>query len=196
MSIKRDIELLYELGSLRFIQRSWKHFLNGDFQNLTDHHFRVVWLALLIAKHEQKGDHEKIMKMALVHDVPESRAGDLDYVSRQYATRDEEKAANEIFEDTSLRDEMVSLWKEYEKKECIEAKIVKDADNLDVDLELIEQGANGNSLKDQWKEGRKIVRGRLYTATAKKLFDEIWNSNPHDWHLNAKNRFKVGDWKK
>ena len=193
MSSKRDLEFLYEMGCLRFIPRSWKHFYNADFQNLAEHHLRVIWLALLIATREGKGDHAKIMKMAVLHDIPESRTNDLDYLSRQYATRDEDKAMKDIVADTSLQGDLLSLWKEYEKKESIEAKIVKDADNLDVDLELQEQEAMGNKLKRLWDRTR--VFNSLYTKTAKELWKEIQESNPHDWHLNARNRYTT-DWKK
>ena len=194
MSSKRDLEFLYGIGCLRFIMRSWKHFYNPDFQNLAEHHLRVVWLALIIATREGRGNHEKIMKMAILHDVPESRTNDLDYVSRQYSTRDENKAVKDIVADTSLQEEFLSLWKEYEKKDSIEAKIVKDADNLDVDLELSEQEARGNKLKRLWDRTR--VYESLYTESARKIWKEIQESNPHDWHLNARNRYTTGDWKK
>ena len=194
MSSKRDLEFLYEIGCLRFIPRSWKHFYNADFQNLAEHHVRVVWLALMIAAREGKGNHEKIMKMALIHDVAESRTNDLDYVSRQYATRDEDKALKDIIAETSIENDFTTIWKEYEKRNSIESKIVKDADTLDVDLELQEQEAQGNKLKHLWD--RKVVRDTLYTKAAKEMWDEIQVSNPHDWHLYARNRFNIGDWKK
>ncbi len=196
MSMQRDLELLYEIGCLRFIQRSWHQFLNSHSANLADHHFRVVWIALLIAKHEGAGDHEKIMKMALVHDLGESRTGDLHYVSRQYSERNEDLAIDDIFHDTAIGEEIAAIWHEYEKKECIEAKIVKDADNLDVDLELQEMEAVGSTLKKSFEPTRKAVLDRLYTETAKKLWHEIQGSNPHDWHLHARNRLNSGDWKK
>lgn len=78
----------------------------------------------------------------------------------------------------------------------IEAKIAKDADNLDVDFELSEQASKGIVLKDEWQENRTFVaKNKLYTKTAKKLFDQISDSNPHDWHLTGRNRRNEGDWK-
>jgi len=71
--MKRDVEFLFEIGALRLIPRQWQRFHLPFVQNLTEHHYRVVWLALLIANREGKGNVEKIMKMALVHDVAESR---------------------------------------------------------------------------------------------------------------------------
>ncbi len=174
---KRDLEFLFEIGSFRFIQRMWKRFLNPDFQNNTEHSFRVTWIALLLSKMEKAGDHEKIMKMALMHDLAESRTNDVDYLSRQYVIRNEDLAMQDIFKETLLAD-FLDLWSEYEKKVSIEAKIVKDADNLDVDLELREQTSKGFDIDKYWKAHRiNSIYPRLYTKSAKKLWKEIEKSN-------------------
>lgn len=78
----KDLDFLYEMGCIRFIQRTWKHFLNADFQNLAEHHFRVAWIALMLAKLEKAQNADKILKMALVHDLAESRTGDVNYLQR------------------------------------------------------------------------------------------------------------------
>lgn len=196
MSQKRDIELLYEVGCLRFLQRNWRQFLNADFSNETEHSFRVAWITMILASSEKVKNVGKVVTMALVHDVGESRSGDVHYVSRQYTSRDEEMAVKDIFSGTSLNQEMVELWKEYEERKTIEAKIVKDADNLDVEFELKEQEAKGEAIRKYWLEARKVVFKNLYTESAKKMWREIQGSNPHDWHFYARNRFTAGDWKK
>jgi len=181
------------------LQRQWKRFLNADFANLAEHHFRVAWLALLIAKHEKAANTDKVLKMALVHDIAESRTNDVDYLSRQYVVRNEELGIKDMAKDTVFGEELVALWQEYEKRESIEAKIVKDADNLDVDMELLEQGARGMSLSNQkvWKQTRVHVHDhKLSTKTAKRIWKALQTSNPHDWHINGRTRLNAGDWKK
>jgi putative hydrolase of HD superfamily len=199
MSLKRDLELLFEIGCFRFINRTWTRFLNVDgFQNNTEHSFRVAWIALTLAKHEKQGNHEKILKMALLHDLPESRTGDVDYLSRQYTKRDEALGAADMFGDTALQEEILTLLHEYEERKSIESKLVKDADNLDVDLELREQEFRGHRLKDVLGPSRKqAVYPKLFTKSAQRFWREIEKANPHDWHFNAtRNRFRGGDWKK
>jgi putative hydrolase of HD superfamily len=83
----RDIEFLYEIGSLRLMDRQWQRFLNGVSANVTEHQYRVMWLALTIAKYEKAKNTERILKMAMVHDITESRTGDTDYIARQYVRR-------------------------------------------------------------------------------------------------------------
>lgn len=197
MSIKRDTELLFEIGCMRYLPRSWRRFFNPDVANNTEHTFRVIWIALMLAEYEKKGNKEKILKMGLIHDLTESRTGDVDYLSRQYVERKEIKAINDVLKNTILEKELSALWREYEQRKCIEAQMVKDADSLDVELELVEQKQCSHSLGVLWNsQRRKIVYSKLYTESAKKFWRAIHSSKIHDWHVNANNRFKGGDWKK
>lgn len=196
-TLTRDIELIFEISCLRHLDRSWKRFFNPGFANNAEHIFRVTWTALIISAREKRGDHEKILKMALLHDIGESRTGDVDYIARQYTTRDDDRAMEHILEGTSLKTEFSLLWKEYEERTSIESQIVKDADTLDVEIDLREAQARGQEIGKLWdKERKERVYPTLYTASARKMWDEIHRQNPHDWHLNAPNRFTEGDWQK
>jgi len=196
--MKRDVEFAYEIGAIRLIQRQWHRFHLGTVGDLADHHFRVLWLALMIAAQEKaKINSEKMMKMALVHDIAESRTGDVDYLARQYVKRNEELGIADMLAGTSLEEEFLELWHEYEKRECLEAKIVKDADNLDVDLEIREQYSLGHHLANDWTNDREAAGRTLHTETARKMQTAIKASNPHDWHTKSpRNRVNGGDWKK
>lgn len=87
--IERDINLIFELGSFRNITRAWAQFAGRDVENNAEHTFRVVWIALLLARYEGIEDTGKVAKMALVHDISEVRAGDAHYFSRMYMDRNE-----------------------------------------------------------------------------------------------------------
>lgn len=196
MKSNRDLELLYEVGCLRFIPRAWRQFFLPQAANLAEHHFRVAWIALLLAKMERNTNEAKILKMALCHDLSESRTGDVHHISRQYTKRDENKAVADIFKNTIFGDEMATLWREYEDRETPEAQIVKDADWLDVDLELQELRAVGVGHTDQWMQQRKIAYKHLHTKSAKKLWQEIKKSSPVVWHTKARSRYTEGDMSK
>lgn len=197
VTISRDLEFFYEIGCLRHIQRTWKQFLNPDFQNLSEHILRVIWIALTLAKYEGITDTEKIMKMALIHDLSESRSVDSHYISRQYVERFEAEALEDTLTGTAVYEEFMAIWHEYEERSSIEAKIVKDADTLDVDLELKEQEYRGIKLGEDTLEGRQYVaQTKLFTESAREFFYAIQESNPNDWHVKGKNRFTSGDWRK
>ena len=193
-----DINFLFEIGTLRRVARTWNEFFWNDVANVADHTLRVVWIAMIIAKHEKVDNIGHILKLALVHDISEIRCVDVHYISRQYVVRHEDKAINDTFENTVIWNEFIKLWKEVEEKSTIEAKIVKDADNLDVDMEIVEKIYEGFKIWDMWKENRlKVVNTKLFTKTAKEMQKEIYDSNPHNWHIqNKNNRFNLWDWKK
>lgn len=183
----RDVDFLFEVGSLRHIERGWKQMLQTNVANDAEHTFRVQFIALLLARMEGKPfDEGLLLKMALVHDLAETRTLDHAHLHRAYIEMDEHKAVDHILRDTSLEDlkETLSL---YEKREAYEAQLVKDADNLDIDLELKELESLGNSLASAWRRNpnnRPIVRTKkLYTESAKLIWDTIQNREPYQWHM-------------
>ena len=191
---KRDIEFLYELGSLRNIQRGWRQHFGMDVANDLEHTIRVVWIALLIARMEGVKDEEKIIKMALVHDMAETRVSDHSYVQKVYVQADEDSAANDLFGGTSFENLNDQTLKEYEERECIEAKIVKDADNLDVDLEMRELEQKGSKLPSKWLANRSLVRNeKLYTESAKKIWDSLNEVDVDSWHMETNKWNRIPD---
>lgn len=196
---RKNADLLYELGTLRCVSRAWIQFHMPDCASVAEHIFRVQLISLLIAKMEGVTDEKvlgRIAMMALSHDLPEARTGDVAFVAREYVKRNEELAAQEMFVDTPLAELFLPLIAEAEKKETLEAKIVKDADNLDVDLELREMELRGQKHLETFTVTRKYVRAeKLYTESARKLWDEIYSTSPSDWLMIVRNRMNNGDWK-
>lgn len=195
-NLSADINFLFEMGTIRFIERMWRRFLHADLANLAEHHFRVFWIAMIIAEREGGADTGKLAKMVMIHDIAESRAGDVDYISRQYVERNEELGITDMLKNTSVEKEFLELWREYEEKQSLEARIAKDADNIDVDFELAEQAANGSQLKRSKLATRaNVAQNKLYTETAKELYRQLQDADPHAWHMLGRNRHNAGDWK-
>lgn len=189
---KRDLDFLYELGSLRNVQRGWRQHVGMDVANDLEHSLRVSWIAMILARMEGVHNDEKIIKMALVHDIAETRVSDLSYVQKAYATADEQAAADDLFRGTSLEDLNSEILHEYKERKSIESQIVKDADNLDLDLEMRELEERGSQLPKKWYNMRKSLRDeKLYTESAKKLWDMIQKVDIDEWHIsyNKFNKF-------
>jgi len=188
----RDIEFLYEIGSLRNTQRAWRQTVGLDVANDLEHTLRVIWLSLILARSEGVTDEEKIIKMALVHDIAETRTGDFDYMQAVYVKADEKAAANHLFAKTSLQDLNTNVLHEYEQRTSAAAQVVKDADNLDVDLELRELANQGSLMLKKWRQTRRLVRDeKLYTQSAKDLWDELDKVDVTDWHLTTNKWYKI-----
>ncbi|MEK7461866.1 MAG: HD domain-containing protein [Patescibacteria group bacterium] len=185
---KRDIDFLFEIGSLRNIPRAWQQVLTGKVQNISEHIFRMVMVAWIIAVKE-KADVNKVLKMCLIHDIAESRTGDISFMHRSYVTRHEELAEMHIFQETALEKEAKVLLKEYNDRKSLEAKIVKDADNLDVDIELKELARIGDSAAIGYQKNHRpeIRTKKLYTQSAQKMWDEIKKTDINAWHQNLVN---------
>lgn len=189
---KRDLEFLYEIGTLRNMERAWKQILATDVASDPEHVFRVVFISLILARSEGVKNEEKIIKMALVHDLAETRTNDHHYVHSVYVKSDEKKASTDMFFGTSINDLNSEILHEYEERKTIESKIVKDADNLDIDFELKEIEERGHKLSKKFAGFRKLVRDeKLYTKSAKKLWDMLQKSDPADWHLKANKWVKM-----
>ena len=190
--IKRDIEFLYEIGTLKNTERSWEQFMGSGCATVPEHTFRVMFLALLIARGEGCTDEERLIKMALVHDLSETRTGDANYLTAVYVTRDEKRASADTFFGTAFADLYRDVLEEYEARKTLASKIVKDADNLDVDIELKEMEERGSLIAKKMKPSRKLIRTKkLYTNTAKRIWDELQKSDPASWHLKANKWVKM-----
>lgn len=183
---KKDIDFLFEIGSLRNVQRAWRQQMGVDVANNLEHSFRVAFIALVLARMEGVEDEGKIMKLALMHDLEESRTADHTHFQKPYVKLDKEKAAKDVFEGTSLEDFSKDLFKEYKKMESMEAKIVKDADQLDIDFELKELEEQGHQIPAKWLESRnKIKEETFHTESAKKLHELVWKADRSDWYKDV-----------
>ena len=97
MVMKDIAKFLLEVGSLKNVRRSgW--FVAGvkNPESISDHSMRAIITGYLIAK-EERADEEKVMKMLMFHDVPETRLGDMHKVTAKYI--DKQKAEKNVFED-------------------------------------------------------------------------------------------------
>ncbi len=180
---KRDIDFLFEAGGLRRVPRAWQQVMSSKVQNISEHTYRTSLIAWMIAVAEGANVF-KVLKICLLHDIPESRTTDIAFLHRDYVKRDEELAIEDVFKDTALEKEAQTILEEYAERKTLEAQIVKDADNLDVDLELKELSRIGDSAAEGMRtHHRPIVRNvKLYTETAKKMWDAIQDTDPNAWH--------------
>lgn len=176
---ERDLHFLYQLGSLRHVQRSWRQYFGTDVATDLEHTLRVAFIALMLAKMEGGADEEMILKMALVHDLAESLTGDLTPVQKKYVQINEEQAIHDLFTGTLL-EEYIAVLKRYMERVCVESRIVKDADRLDIDLEIRELAVRGHDM-NKWKERRKTIVNEFSTKSAREFWHAVQDSDPSSW---------------
>ena len=179
----RDLDFLYEVGTLRFMDRVWKQFHGPNVANVAEHTLRVTWISQILAAREG-ADMARVLQMAMVHDLGKTRAGDAHWVNRSYLKRDEKAAIADTAKNTSIEAEANSVWTEFKAGETLEAKIVKDADNLDADLELRERREDWHFARTEDDIRLAVFEKKLHTASAKQLWKEIQESDPHRWYVD------------
>jgi putative hydrolases of HD superfamily len=165
------IGLLLELVRLKAVPRmGW--LLRGvrDVESVAAHTFGVAFIAMLLADlAEARGlqvNVERVLRMALLHDVPEVRTGDLPNTIKQYfessALKDaDERIAAEILTKIGAPGgKYLELWLDYEDRGSLEARLVKAADKLDLLLQACEyeKGGAGN-LQEFWESAEADFAG-------------------------------------
>ncbi len=180
----RDAELLFEASFLKKIYRTGYPYLGRGKESVAAHSFGVAFVAWMLCtmceKEQGKGvlDREKVLKMALLHDLPEARIGDFNAVNKLYDQADEERALKEAVSGTLLEEEVVTLWQEYRKGESLEAKLVHDADVIDLLLQLKEHADLGNPYAPRWID---FARKRLLTSYGKELATKVLETEWCSW---------------
>src|SRR3989344_143713 len=150
-TLKRDVELLFEIGTLRNVKRSWNQLANVRFQNISEHAYRSMWTALLIGTNLKKDvSLYKVLVYTLLADIYKSRCGDHHYVSYMNVETNNSKAIEDIYGETSVEKEFVKLNKEYFLRKNTESKIAYVAGGMDNRMELEELANDGVKIASIW----------------------------------------------
>ncbi len=173
-------DLLFEAKMLKELPRAGYHFLGSGSENVAEHSFMTAFIAFTMSKIESGIDPGKVITMALLHDLPEARTSDLNYVQQKYTAADEEKAVADLTEGIGFGKDIAELVAEFNKGETREAKLVRDADQLSFVLELKKLMDTGAKAPEKWIA---IVVERLATDTGRKLADSIVSTSWDNWWL-------------
>ena len=186
--MKEIINFLFEVGMLKKTPRTGYQFLGSGQESVAEHSFRTAIIGYILSRQEQKTDLKKIILMCLLHDLHEARTGDHNYVNKRYVQVDEEKAVRDLAMAIPFGNEITSLTREFNMAESLEAQISRDADQLDLILQLKEHLDLGNKYAKEWLSN--AVK-RLLTENAKKMAQEILNTDSTEWWFEKKTELWV-----
>ncbi len=170
--------ILFEAKILKTLQRSGYNFLGTGNESVAEHSFMITFISFIIAQLEPDVDELKIIKMCLLHDLPEARTGDMNYVQKQYVTVDETKALEDATNGLPFGKQIQSLIHEFNAGVTKEAMLAKDADQISFLLELKNLQDTGSKGPEEWIP---IVYNRLKTKTGKNIADEILKTPWDQW---------------
>lgn len=147
-------------------------------EDVAAHSYGVTFTALILAQNVvQPLDLEKVLIMALLHDLPEGLTTDIPSPAWRFLPNgvksDVERGAMvEILGDVSFAPQFMGYWEELHEQRTQEALLVHDADKLDMYLQALiyEQQTSNRQLAEFWE-----TPYAFFFAEAQQIFDELLN---------------------
>lgn len=135
------LPVLEAAGQLKNVRRAgWVRVGVPNPESVAAHSYRVALMALLFGPRLGL-DTEKLLSLALIHDLAEARVGDLtpaDRVSPAEKRSRESVAFGEIVAALAEGPALESLWREYLAEASPEARIIHQLDKLEMALQALE----------------------------------------------------------
>jgi putative hydrolase of HD superfamily len=175
-------KFVYEIGLLKRIRRTgwWVAGVQQP-ESIAEHSFRAAVLGYLLAGLEG-ADPMKTALLCLLHDLQETRVGDLHRINAQYLEADasENRAFHDLIERVpdSIRSELAAVFLEWREERTLEAQLARDADRLECLIQAREYQAQGCSSVSDWINN---AYGELESSGARQLAQACMEMDPKDW---------------
>jgi putative hydrolase of HD superfamily len=145
-------------------------------ESIADHSFGVALVAMLLVDGVRASglevDGERVLRMAIVHDAPEARTGDVPMPVKSSALDDELARVERSLVEALLGEGALSLWDELEAGRTIESRIVRVADKAHMLLKAFSYERAGRRHLEEFWTNPKTFDGRGLAA-ADALFSAI-----------------------
>ena len=132
--IEKFFEKVLELKNIP--RQGWKEKLGIDNpESVADHSYSTATISMILS--DMKGlDSEKIIRMALLHDLAESIIGDItpDHITKNEKITKENHAIKQILKTlpNSIAVPYFEIWNDYQKKMSEEAILLHEIDKLEM----------------------------------------------------------------
>jgi len=162
-SLHNLIEFLETAGTLKRIPRAgWVDVGIQQPESVADHTFRTSIACMIYADMEGL-DQPKLLRMALIHDLPEAITGDLTPTKKTKENKGRENTAIKQILDLlpkKQREKYLTDWNEYQEGRTREARAVRQLEKLEMALqakEYEEDKSTEQSLKRFIKSAEKAI---------------------------------------
>lgn len=155
---RKLLDVVLECNQLKSIPRmGWavRGVRNGE--SVAEHSYAVALLCMVLADRlDISVDREKVLKIAILHDLPEYVTGDIHAPATKVLGEDVKEAAEErilerLFARIEGGGEYVRLWKEFADRSSVEGRLVRAADKLEMFTQAYEYELEGNRrIEDFW----------------------------------------------
>lgn len=164
------LDFILSSGYLKGVKRTgWVIKGVENVESVADHTWRVALLAMLLADNFGL-NKEKLVSMALIHDLGETGIGDIKWeigarviASQEDKHRDEEKSVRGMIDGLEDSDSLFALWREFNNQRTPEAKFLKQLDKLEMVFQALEYqqaGYPSNIFDEFWENAEKYLKGQ------------------------------------
>lgn len=158
-------------------------------ESIADHsYFVAVTVMLLVDALREEGvavDGEKALRMALVHDAPEAKTGD---VPKPQKTPRLDAALEELEDEIAKRllpEPQARAWREAEDGESLEARIVKAADKIQMMTKALVYGREKRGdLHEFWENEKNFADKGLAIVREVHEVLRARHRDPASWSLS------------
>ena len=117
-------------------RQGWKEKLGiNNPESVAEHSYSTSVMSMVISDLEEL-DSEKIIKMALLHDLAESVIGDItpNQITKNEKINKENHAMKQILKNlpNKIAEQYFEIWNDYQKNSSQEAKLIHDIDKLEM----------------------------------------------------------------
>jgi len=135
----------------------------GQQESVASHTWRLCLLAMVVAPRFPGVDVGKLLRICIVHDLGEAINGDISAKLQADLPDKSVQERRDLLQLTtplpsSVRDEIVALWDEYEQAASLEARIAKGLDKLETILQH-----NQGAMPDDFDFRFNLEYGAKYT---------------------------------
>lgn len=167
------LDLVHLIGNAKFIKRSgWLSHDIDEVESMADHSFRLALIAMLFGCVDEKVDITKMIKMALIHDLPEIITGDItpkNNITKEEKRKLELDALEEVFGKFPCFNNIKDLLIEFENGSSNEALYLKDLDKLEMIIQAVDyKRMNPNLTLDEFIE---YAESRISFEKVRTLFN-------------------------
>jgi putative hydrolase of HD superfamily len=148
--MKRIAEFVLEACFLKQMPRTGYQYLGAGRESVAEHVYAATMIAFVFAQLTPEADTRRLMSMCLLHDLPEARTGDLNYVQKHYVESDDGKALADTLENLPFGQDVTELINEFKACETLEARLAHDADQLALIVDLKHLQEIGHKTPDTW----------------------------------------------
>jgi putative hydrolase of HD superfamily len=171
--------MILECNELKAIPRmGWRVRGVRGGESVAEHSYAVGLLAMLLAdRMDIDIDREKLLKIALIHDLPEHMLGDIHAPAGKILGEEVKEAAElrimrGLFRGIDNGRDYIELWREFADRTSIEGRLVRAVDKLEMFTQAYLYECAGNRMLDDfwgWEGNMKDFE----FEEVRELYDEL-----------------------